>query len=72
MTNERELRDLAANFNAASAALHLALNQPNCRVCEHFVIDPDGMTGCTKWQTPCTDGDKFQAAEPVKLYRVMK
>jgi hypothetical protein len=53
----------------AITALRQAISQPDCRGCR------DHLTGiCLRERfdepTDCTNGDKFQALAPVRLYKV--
>ena len=54
---------------AAVAAAHL---QPvvDCRGCKLHFTDKVGNSGCSSIIVSCTNGDKFQQAAPVQLYRV--
>ena len=60
---------------AAITALRQAISQPDCRGCEHFFTtdelgEDDDVEGGCYLMGLCTNGDKFQALAPVRLYKV--
>lgn len=48
-------------------ALHLKPAVVDCRACAHITVDVSYCAYCYK---KCTNGDKFQQATPLRLYRV--
>jgi len=55
---------------AAITALRQAISQPYCQLCDTFVPGDDLYKDGCNAASVCTNGDKFQALAPVRLYKV--
>ena len=60
--------EVRGEAHKAITALRQAISQPDCRWCEWVMVDENDALYCDVGG--CTNGDKFQALAPVRLYKV--